>query len=467
MAGDYLKQEIIRTELQYSSLKKIYINLHLTVKSSSATIITMKFYSTKKNSPDVDFKTAIYQGIAPDGGLYNPRSIPQFTKKELDEIKTIHDAAYITLRKWIPKSDIPNHDLKLIVRNSFTFPIPIVTVGNFSILELFHGPTMAFKDIAGRVLARLFAYYLEKDKKTITVLVATSGDTGGAIAQAFSGVQNVTVVIIYPQGKVSELQEEQLTRTDKNVLSIAIEGDFDDCQEFIKRAFTDKDLQNLHLTSANSINIGRLLPQVIYYVWAYSLLKSKDIRFIIPSGNMGDATAALLALLMGIPIQSLIIATNENDMAVKYYNTGLIQRQKTVHTLSTAMDIGSPNNFERMLSMLDYNHEAFCKIISAVKVSDKDTVDTIKRIFSNEKYLMDFHTAVGYSAAEQVSATHSPSVVVSTAAPQKFAREIGSVTGISVDNTQILKKLRMKSKNVVYAGNNYAEIKKILLAKLS
>lgn len=426
----------------------------------------MQFYSTKKNAPDVDFKTALFHGIAPDGGLYIPRNIPKFTKKEIKGIKTLHDAAFITLRKWITEGEISDYDLEKIIKSSFTFPIPIVSVGKYSILELFHGPTMAFKDIAGRVLARFFAYYLEKEKRTVTILVATSGDTGGAIAQAFSGIPYVKVVVIYPHGKVSELQEEQLTRTDKNILSIAVDGDFDDCQAFVKQAFEDKDFQDLHLSTANSINIGRLIPQIVFYVWAYSLIKSNAIRFVIPSGNMGNATSAILAHQMGIPIHSLIIATNENDVAVKYYKTGKYNSQKTVQTLSTAMDIGNPNNFERVLALFHNDYDLFTQKMSAVKVSDSETVNTIKKIFKLNNYLMDFHTAVGYHAAENVSSLHFPSVVVATAAPQKFAKEIEEQTGIVVDNSSFLKAIKMKKKKVVYSKKEYSEIKKVLMGKI-
>lgn len=285
----------------------------------------MKFYSTRNDARAVNIKTALFQGLAPDGGLYMPESIPQLTKKELEDTQTLHECAYKVLRKWIPEDDISEKDLLAIVKKSCTFPIPLISVGEYSFLELFHGPTLAFKDIAARVLAFLFEYYLKKDKGKMTIIVATSGDTGGAIAQAFSGMERVCVVVLYPFGKVSELQEEQLTRVGKNVLSIAVNGSFDDCQSYVKQAFKDPDLKKLGLSTANSINIGRLIPQIIYYVWAYIQSKDKKLRFCVPSGNMGDVTAGLLAKMMGVPVDSLIIATNENDIAVKYYKQDCIK----------------------------------------------------------------------------------------------------------------------------------------------
>jgi len=426
----------------------------------------MKFYSTRKKTPEVDFITAIFQGLAPDGGLYMPRMIPQFSQKELATAATLEDVACMVMRKWMDSDDISNDNLKPLIQEAFTFPIPLVRVGDYSILELFHGPTMAFKDIPARMLARLFEFYLEKEKKNITILVSTSGDTGGAIAQAFSGISRVRVVVLYPTGKVSELQEDQLTRVDENVLSIAIDGAYDDCQSFVKHAFREPDLEKFHLTTANSINIGRLLPQVIYYVWAYVQSREKTLRFVVPSGNMGNATAALLAQRMGIPIASLIIATNENDVAVQYYKTGIYQSKQSVQTLSTAMDIGNPSNFERILELFQNNHDEFCKLITAVKVTDTETRETIKKVYGEGTYLMDFHTAVAYCAAEKLHVSGLETIIVSTASPVKFAKEMKEETGLAVDNREVLNTLRKKEKRVVNSSSDYGSIKKILLKRL-
>jgi threonine synthase len=423
----------------------------------------MKFYSTHKEAPDVDFKTTLFNGLAPDGGLYMPRQIPKFTAAEIAKLSKLQDIGFAVLRKWITEKEIPDKDLRKIVSEAFSFPIPLVTVGKYTVLELFHGPTMAFKDIAAGVLSRLLAYYLEQEDKTSTILVATSGDTGGAIAQAFSGNERVKVVILYPTGKVSELQEEQLTRVDENVTTLAIDATFDECQAFVKKAFQDEELQQLNLSSANSINIGRLIPQIIYYFWASVQSEKTNLRFVVPSGNMGNATAALFAHKMGMPLDSLVIATNENDAVVKYYETGVYKPKKSVQTLSTAMDIGKPSNFERILELFDHDYEEFRKIITAVKVTDAETVYEIGKAYAYDKYLMDFHTAVGYSAAEKIPAPDSHTILVSTASAQKFAKEMEKETGIVVDNSDILKNLRTKKKRVTQAENNYEAVKRVLL----
>lgn len=421
------------------------------------------FYSTNYISSEVNFKTALFTGLASDEGLYMPTSFPQFSVKELTSLsqKTLPEIGEFVLQKWI--NDIPSHTLKRIIAKSLNFPIPLREVGNYTFLELSHGPTKAFKDIAAGVLAQLFAYYLKKDDRKITILVATSGDTGGAIAQAFSGLDRVKVVILYPLGRVSRLQEEQLTRVSGNVFPLAINGVFDDCQAIVKKAFVEPDLATLHLSSANSINIGRLIAQIIYYVWCYSKLQKKNLRFVVPSGNMGDVTAGLFAKKMGLPFSSFVIATNENDAAVKYYKTGIFFKQKTKHTLSTAMDIGNPSNFIRILELFHNDHEAFCENIQVIKVSDKKTVQTIKNVFAREKYLMDFHTAVGYSAAEKTRNDTFSSVILSTASPQKFASEITEQTGIVVDDSKDIVALQNLAKKFETVENSYEAVKERLL----
>lgn len=423
----------------------------------------VKLYSTNHSSPNTDYKTALFRGLAPDGGLYMPDSFPVFSKEELAALssKTLPQIGEMVLGKWLP--DIPEKELALIVEKGLHFPIPVTTVGNRSVLELFHGPTMAFKDVAAGLLAQTVSYYLQKEKSTMTILVATSGDTGSAIAQAFSGIKNVKVVIVFPKGRVSNLQEEQLTRVSKNVTTLEVNGDFDDCQAFVKEAFIDKDLQELNLSSANSINIGRLLPQIIYFVWAYAKLQKNNLQFIVPSGNMGSITAGLFARKMGLPFSSFVIATNENDTAVKYYKTGIFERQKTVQTLSTAMDIGHPSNFVRILELFKNDHNAFRKIVQAVKITDEQTVKTLKKVHTEKNYLMDFHTAVGFTAANSVQQGDKYQVVISTASPLKFAAEIEEQTGIHIDNTAALQELQKKEKRVIPVTNTYDAVKRVLL----
>jgi threonine synthase len=255
-----------------------------------------------------------------------------------------------------------------------------------------------------------------------------------------------------------------LTRVGENVISIAVDGDFDDCQSFVKRAFQDDELKKYNLSSANSINIGRLIPQIIYYVWSYLLSGSNQMRVVVPSGNMGNATAALLAKRMGTPIESLVIATNENDVAVKYYETGIFKSKKTVRTLSTAMDIGNPNNLERMLELFHHDHNEFRKMILAVRVSDQETIETIQKVYSQKKYLLDFHTAVGFCAAQKCEVSAFSTIVVSTASPIKFAKEMENKIGIAVEDNDVIAKLQKQPKHVVTLENTYEAFRNVLLS---
>ncbi len=427
----------------------------------------MQFVSTNKKAPAVDFETALFAGLAPDGGLYMPTTFPQFSSKELSSLpkKSLAEISELILKKWLP--DISEKDLHSIIEQSLTFPIPLKIVGNKKILELFHGPTKAFKDVAAGVLAQLFSYYLHKEEKDLTILVATSGDTGGAIAQAFSGIHRVKVIILYPEGRVSALQEEQLTRVGENVFPVMVKGDFDDCQLIVKQAFLDPEFANANLSSANSINIGRLLPQIIYYVWTYAQLPKQPIQFIVPSGNMGNVTAGIFAAKMGLPFSSFVIATNENDAVGKYYQTGKFIKQPTHQTLSTAMDIGDPSNFIRVLELFNNDYEAFKKVITAIKISDEVTKETIKKVYKEYHYLMDFHTAVGFAAAEKVSASDMQQIIWSTASPIKFSAELTAETGITVDDRGEIKRLEKSEKRVFPVTNTYAAVKKLLSRFLS
>lgn len=429
----------------------------------------MFFHSTNHHSAPVNFETALLQGLAPDKGLYFPDHFPQFSPQELRELcgKSLQEIGSIILNKWIGDEIAPD-DIKQIVEKALDFPIPLVKVGPYTILELFHGPTMAFKDVAGKTLGQLTSHVLKKQKRQATILVATSGDTGGAVAQGFAGVENVKVVILFPKGKVSQLQEEQLTRVEDNVFAIEVDGVFDECQDFVKRAFLDPDLHDLHLTSANSINIGRLIPQSIYYVYTWTQLmnnskvNSKELEFIIPSGNLGNATAGLFARQMGLPLHSFIIATNENDPVVKYYETGEYNAQQSISTLSNAMDIGNPSNFSRMLEIFTHNHAEFKKVIQAIKISDKETVETMKKVYNEYNYLLDPHTAVAWKAAKWLSSKDKVPIIISTASPVKFAAEIEKTTGIKVDNAKEIEKLQVRPKTKYEIANNYEEFKKMI-----
>lgn len=423
----------------------------------------MMFYSTKRKSPKVDFETAVMQGLAPDGGLYFPDEFPQFTKEDLTNLTHAHlkDVGVAVMKKWVEKSIDPK-TLNQLMKNALQFPIKLKSIGPYYVLELFHGPTLAFKDIASTVLAELMNYFLNKNGKKVTLLVATSGDTGGAVAQGFANMKHIRVVVLYPSGKVSALQEEQLTRVAPNVTTIAVEGFFDDCQQMVKKAFLDQDLTYLNLTSANSISIGRLLPQIIYYVYAFALLSSKDIQFIVPSGNMGNITAGLFAAEMGLPFTSFITAFNANDPVVKYYETGHYEPQQAVKTISNAMDIGNPSNFVRILELFEHSHEQFRTYIKADSISDQETVETIKEVYNNYGYLLDPHSAVAWNTTARLAERNKIQVILATASPVKFAEDIRKKTGIEISDREEIDKLMRQEKRVTKIKSDYDAFKKLL-----
>jgi threonine synthase len=422
----------------------------------------MNFYSTNNLIQRANLETAILQGLAPDGGLYYPSIIPQFSQKELQDLKNqnLKYIAYQTISKWFGE-DITKEDIDTIVRSASDFDIPLIKVGDQDVMELFHGPTMAFKDVAAKYLAQFMSHYLSQKGKSINLLVATSGDTGGAIAQGFANVSGVNVYILFPKGKVSALQEEQLTRVADNVTSIELPAVFDDCQAMVKQAFNDPDLQYLNLTSANSISVGRIIPQIIYYIYAYAQLAKDEIEFTIPSGNFGNITAALFAKKMGIPITKLHAATNANDAVVNYFNSGKYNPLETKATLSNAMDVGNPSNFARILHYFDNDHKKFLEVIDAKSISDKETIETITKVYAKYKYLLDPHTAVAWNYAEQIN--HNNNVIVSTASPIKFSSEIYRTTGIEIDDSLEISKLQAVPKRKTVLNNSYKEFKDFLI----
>ena len=424
----------------------------------------MKFFSLNQNSPTVDFKQALLAGLAPDGGLYFPESFPSFSPREISDLRnnSLAEVGFKVLYKWL-ESEMEFSEVKEIAYEALNFPIPLRKVGDFFILELFHGPTMAFKDIAARCLALLMSRILQKENKKAVILVATSGDTGGAVAHGFGNVPNIKVVVLYPKGKVSKLQEEQLTRVSKNVFSIEVDGVFDDCQALVKKAFVDRELKNLNLSSANSISVGRLIPQIIYYVYSYAQMPIDTIEFVVPCGNFGNVCAGIFARKMGLPFSKFLVANNQNDSVYKYYQTGIFQAQPTVQTLSTAMDIGNPSNFIRILKVFDNNYAAFKKLIRVVKVTDSETIAAIKKVYSGHNYLLDPHTAVAWVAAENQKNDFTK-IITGTASPVKFSDSIKKHTGIDVDDSQAIAELAKNSKRKIEIKNDYTELKSTLLS---
>jgi threonine synthase len=352
----------------------------------------MRYYSLNTQSPKVSFKEACIQGQAPDKGLYFPESIPVLADKL---IKNITDysreaIAFEVIRPYVGDT-IPAKALSKIVEETIYFDFPLVPVdeGIFA-LELYHGPTLAFKDVGARFMSRCLDYFLKNDGKKITVLVATSGDTGGAVASGFYGVDSIDVVILYPSGKVSSVQEKQLTTLGKNIQALEVNGSFDDCQKMVKEAFTDTSLnQQFFFTSANSINVARWLPQQFYYFFAYQQWPDKDHPpvFSVPSGNFGNICAGMLAHRAGLPAAHFIAACNSNDVVTRYLQNGIYEARKAFYTLSNAMDVGDPSNFIRILELFDHEFHSLKSILSSYSISDQETAETIKTLYTERAYL--------------------------------------------------------------------------------
>ncbi len=423
----------------------------------------INYYSTNHDAPTVSFREALFRGLAPDGGLYFPTAFPKFSPDEIDDLRgaSLKEVAYRVMAKWFG-SEIDDAAIRKIANDAQNFPIPMHKVGDLHILELFHGPTRAFKDVAAQNLPRLMSHFLQQEQREITLLVATSGDTGGAIAHGFSDVPNINVVVLFPKGRVSALQEEQLTRVADNVIPVEVDGVFDDCQAMVKRAFNDEALAGLNLTSANSISIGRLIPQIIYYVYVYAVLGHDDIQFIIPSGNFGNLTGGLFAREMGLPFNHFIAATNVNDAAVRYIETAQYAPRETTATLSNAMDVGNPSNFVRVLELFEHDYEAVRDVLQAARVDDATTIQTLCEVYENEKYLLDPHTAVGWRVAQDLGDSEMTRVLVATAAPVKFAGEIRDAAGIEVDNSAEIAALQKRSKRKLTIPNEYEALVQIL-----
>lgn len=423
----------------------------------------MKFVSLSDPSDEVSFEAALNRGIARDGSLYVPQSIPQLSADEVAGLVGAdrQTVAKIILTPWVSE-EIPAEDLAAIILQAATFDTPLVAVGDKKILELFHGPTMAFKDVAARYLSAFMSYFNQKAGRRSTVLVATSGDTGGAIAHGFADVPSIDLVVLYPKGRVSHLQQEQLRRVAKNVRSVEVTGDFDDCQQLVKQAFADKQLaEKLNLTSANSINIGRLIPQATYYASLYSQLANQNTRVVVPTGNLGNLTAGLLARAMGVPIARFVAANNVNDPLVRYLKTGVYEPHDTIRTLSNAMDVHAPNNLPRFTWLFGEDLDAMRAVVQAVSVTDDQTVQTIKQVYADTGYVLDPHTAVGWRASEELGSGLAD-VIVATASPLKFAEELFEKTGIKVDNTQLMQELRKQPERYLEINNSIDELSAIL-----
>jgi len=387
----------------------------------------MLYYSLNKQAASVDFKEATIRGQAPDKGLYFPERIPRLEKEFVENITKYspEELAFRIIQPYVGGT-IPDHSLQQIVSETISFPIPLVPVSDdIYSLELFHGPTLAFKDVGARFMSRCLGYFAKGRSGKVVVLVATSGDTGGAVANGFYEVPGVDVIILYPSGKVSSVQEKQLTTLGKNIHAVEVTGTFDDCQQMVKQAFADGEInQQLFLTSANSINVARWLPQQFYYFLAWRQWRDKSTPPVIcvPSGNFGNICAGLLAHYSGLPATHFIAACNANDVVTQYLQTGAYQPRQAVATLSNAMDVGNPSNFIRILELFHHQFGELTKVLSSYRVSDDATRSTIRDVFSRYDYLLDPHGAVGYLALQQYLQDHpgQKGIFLETAHPVKF-----------------------------------------------
>ena len=430
----------------------------------------MLYYSTNNNSPKVNFKEATIKGLAPDKGLYFPEVIPELDKKFIENIDqyTKEEIAFKVIQPYTGDI-IPGDELKKIVSETINFDFPLVKVDeDIYSLELYHGPTLAFKDVGARFMSRCLGYFVKNNDKKITVLVATSGDTGGAVANGFYNVDGVNVVILYPSGKVSSVQELQLTTLGNNITALEIDGTFDDCQKMVKQAFADEQLnKDLFLTSANSINVARWLPQQFYYFFAFQQWKTKDKPPVIsvPSGNFGNICAGLLAHRSGLPVRHFIAACNANDVVTKYLDTENYFPKKSVVTLSNAMDVGDPSNFVRILQLFDKEFHSLKNVMSSYSFSDEETKDTLKKIYVKTNYLADPHGAVGYAALKKYLQQHpgNEGFFLETAHPVKFYDVVEPIINQKVSLPAAVKDLLQLKKKSVKMNAKYEELKEYLL----
>jgi threonine synthase len=430
----------------------------------------LKYYSTNKQSPIVDFKEATIKGQAPDKGLYFPEVIPQIDKNLINGIANFsnEEIAFRVIKTYVGSS-ITDEKLFQIVCETVNFPIPLVKVNDsISSLELFHGPTLAFKDIGARFMSRCLGYFVKDDARKVTVLVATSGDTGGAVANGFYGVDGVEVVILYPSGKVSPVQEKQLTTLGKNIKALEVEGTFDDCQQMVKQAFTDKEINDkLFLTSANSINVARWLPQQFYYFFAYKQWTDKTNPPVIsvPSGNFGNICAGILAMQSGLPVQHFIAACNANDIVTEYLQTEELKSKRAVATLSNAMDVGNPSNFVRILEIFHHHFPELKSKLSSYSITDAETIATIQEVYKKDNYVLDPHGAVGYLSLQRYLQNHSEQkgIVLETAHPVKFPDAVESCIGKPIEIPVAVQSIMDREKKSVLIKADYGQFKEYLL----
>ncbi|WP_310555640.1 threonine synthase [Flavobacterium sp.] len=429
----------------------------------------MKYYSLNHNAPKVSFQEAVIKGLAPDKGLYFPESLTPIASGFFENIENYsnEEIAFIAMKQFVG-DEIPDENLKAIIAETLCFDFPTIKVEeNIYSLELYHGPTMAFKDVGARFMSRCLAYFnRENPNAKNTVLVATSGDTGGAVASGFLGVTGVEVVILYPSGKVSDIQERQLTTLGQNITALEVDGVFDDCQDMVKKAFLDDDLNGSNLTSANSINIARWLPQMIYFFVAYKQLKhlKKSLIFSCPSGNFGNICAGIIAKKLGLPIKHFVASTNINDTVPEFIETGKYNPKPSKATISNAMDVGNPSNFIRIQEMYNHNLLAFKKDFSSFSFSDDETSAALQEIYKNTQYIAEPHGAVGYLGLKKELKNHQNciGVFLETAHPIKFLDTVEPTLNIKLEIPKQIESVLNKEKKSIKISS-YTDLKNYLM----
>lgn len=428
----------------------------------------MNYYSLNKTAPNVSFQEAVIQGLAPDKGLYFPENIIKLSIDFIENIENYSNTeiAFEVIKQFVG-DEIPEDDLKQIIAETLCFEFPTVKVEeNIYALELYHGPTMAFKDVGARFMSRCLGYF-NKDKKDNknTVLVATSGDTGGAVASGFLGVTGVDVIILYPSGKVSDIQERQLTTLGQNITALEVDGVFDDCQDMVKKAFLDSELAAVHLTSANSINIARWLPQMFYFFFAYKALKQhqKPLVFSCPSGNFGNICAGIIAKKLGLPIEHFVAATNANDTVPRFLQNGVYDPKPSIATISNAMDVGNPSNFVRIQEMYQHDLKQFEKDFSSYTFSDAATLEAMKTIQEQKGYIAEPHGAVGYLGLKKELQNHPDAlgIFLETAHPIKFLDIVEPALGVTLPIPSQIESVLNKEKRSTKI-KTYEELKAFL-----
>ncbi|WP_339886309.1 threonine synthase [Polaribacter vadi] len=426
----------------------------------------MNYYSLHHKSPNTTFKNAVVQGLAKDRGIYFPENITPLSKEFIENIEnyTNHEIAYEAIKQFVG-DEIPTSTLKEIIKKTVSFDFPLVTIDeNIASLELFHGPTMAFKDVGAKFMAQCLEYFNQGNEEEVTVLVATSGDTGGAVANGFLGAKGVNVVILYPSGKVSDIQEKQLTTLGQNITALEVDGVFDDCQEMVKTAFLDEEITK-KLTSANSINIARWLPQMFYFFFAYKALKSKnkELVFSVPSGNFGNICAGIMAQKLGLPIKHFVAATNVNDTVPNFLVDGIYTPKPSKATISNAMDVGNPSNFIRIRELFNNDLETLKSAFSSYSFTDDETRETMKKIYNNSGYVADPHGAVGYLGLKKHGLKENEfGVFLETAHPVKFLDVVEETLPVKVEIPKQIQKV-INNKKVAIKASSYEDLKAYLM----